>query len=89
MRLWATGRLSYVADNELLSSPTNVLYFALWVLAVPLWRAFHFYFSHRLLHVRALYKVCCYHQTVTIDRLTDSSTCMHCTTETQTLVGRG
>lgn len=34
----------------------NPLWFALWLIAIPMWSAFHFYWIHRLLHVPFFYK---------------------------------
>jgi len=53
---YASGRLPYVDDDEAFSTPLNILKMAAWTLFVPLWRDFHFYFAHRLLHYRVLYK---------------------------------
>ena len=53
---YATGRLPYIPDAELLSSPaaaTNLL--AVFFL-VPLYREVHFYLAHRLIHIKVLYK---------------------------------
>jgi sterol desaturase/sphingolipid hydroxylase (fatty acid hydroxylase superfamily) len=44
--LWATNRLIYNAN------PIN---FILGLFGVPLWRSWHFYFAHRLLHYGPLY----------------------------------
>lgn len=32
------------------------LYSVAWLLLIPIWREFHFYWAHRLLHVKVLYK---------------------------------
>ena len=43
----ATGRISFMSDQEAASSPGNFLNFCLSVFWVPIYREFHFYFSHR------------------------------------------
>ena len=53
--LWATGRLPYMTDAQAFSSPAGMACFAAGLLLTPIWREFHFYFAHRLLHFRALY----------------------------------
>jgi sterol desaturase/sphingolipid hydroxylase (fatty acid hydroxylase superfamily) len=53
---YSTGRLSYQKDGEIFESYGSMAKFALWCLFVPLWRDFHFYFAHRTLHLRCLYK---------------------------------
>mmetsp|Transcript_36580 Transcript_36580/g.102218 ORF Transcript_36580/g.102218 Transcript_36580/m.102218 type:complete len:296 (+) Transcript_36580:3-890(+) len=57
VRLYATGKVSYVSHEELLSSPYHMAATAfLAVVVVPNWREHHFYFAHRFTHIRALYK---------------------------------
>ncbi|CAE8616297.1 unnamed protein product, partial [Polarella glacialis] len=56
MHLWATGKVAYVSDLELLMSPRQMLLLAFWILAVPQWRDLHFYAAHRFSHIRAFYK---------------------------------
>jgi sterol desaturase/sphingolipid hydroxylase (fatty acid hydroxylase superfamily) len=53
---YATGRLGYISDEQALSSWPEVLRTFAAILFVPLWRDFHFYFTHRFLHMRFLYK---------------------------------
>ena len=53
--LWATGRLPYIADAESLGSTGGQLRFLAALMAVPVWRSFHFYFAHRLLHFGPLF----------------------------------
>jgi len=55
-RLWATGRVPYISDAELFSSPRQLMLLAFWVFVIPQWRDFHFYFAHRFSHIRAVYK---------------------------------
>jgi sterol desaturase/sphingolipid hydroxylase (fatty acid hydroxylase superfamily) len=55
--LWATGRLPYVADRDSFGgSPAGAARFAVALLGIPLWRAIHFYFSHRFLHFGAMFQ---------------------------------
>lgn len=54
--LWATGKVPYVSNAELLSSPRQILTLFVWVLIIPQWRDLHFYFAHRFSHIRAFYK---------------------------------
>ena len=77
MRLWATGRLPYIADAEALATPGNIARMVLWTLFVPAWRDFHFYFAHRFIHIRALYKYVhsLHHRNTDIEPF--SGLCMH------------
>jgi len=45
-----------LTNKEVASDPWNVFFFVLSFFAVPLFRGVHFYFSHRFIHIRALYK---------------------------------
>jgi sterol desaturase/sphingolipid hydroxylase (fatty acid hydroxylase superfamily) len=55
--LWATGRLPYIHDTESFGgSFYGVSRLILSTMAIPLWRSFHFYFAHRFLHFKALYR---------------------------------
>jgi sterol desaturase/sphingolipid hydroxylase (fatty acid hydroxylase superfamily) len=45
--LWSTGRLQYSEDP---------ISFFISLMAIPLWRSFHFYFAHRFLHFGPLYQ---------------------------------
>jgi len=56
MRAWATGRLPYLHDDQAFGTLSGALTLVLSFWWVPLWRSWHFYFAHRLLHVRPLYK---------------------------------
>jgi sterol desaturase/sphingolipid hydroxylase (fatty acid hydroxylase superfamily) len=60
VRAYATNRLPYVKDEKWMSGEkfeyTELLKTCAWILFVPLWRDFHFYFAHRFLHIRVLYK---------------------------------
>ena len=46
---YANGYLPYI---DLQSNP---IWFALWMLLIPFWRNFHFYWIHRLIHWKPLY----------------------------------
>ena len=52
----ATKRLPYLNDQEAFSSPWNTMVFCLAAFWVPLYRSFHFYFAHRFIHIKAMYK---------------------------------
>jgi lathosterol oxidase len=54
--LYATGKLPHVPDNEALSTPASAARFLMWTALVPVWRGGHFYFTHRFIHIRPLYK---------------------------------
>eukprot|EP01051_Picozoa_sp_SAG22_P021918 SAG22_NODE_5038_length_1102_cov_1.550349_1_plen_311_part_01 len=47
--------VGFTKDAELFSSLSHFLPTLFWTLALPVFRDFHFYFAHRLIHVRALY----------------------------------
>jgi sterol desaturase/sphingolipid hydroxylase (fatty acid hydroxylase superfamily) len=47
---YANGKLPY-ADWA-----THPVYFCVWLCLIPFWREFHFYWIHRLIHWRPLYK---------------------------------
>eukprot|EP00039_Didymoeca_costata_P023340 m.6765 g.6765 ORF g.6765 m.6765 type:complete len:469 (-) comp3580_c0_seq1:124-1530(-) len=53
---YANSRLEYKQDSELFHGDMRTVYFIGWCLFIPLWRDFHFYFAHRFLHLRGLYK---------------------------------
>jgi len=77
LRLWATGRLDYIPDSEVFTSWSNALRVILGVIAVPAYRDFHFYFAHRFIHLRALYKYIhsLHHRNTAIEPF--SGLCMH------------
>jgi sterol desaturase/sphingolipid hydroxylase (fatty acid hydroxylase superfamily) len=54
--LWATRRLSFVPDAALRDSALTALSLLVSATLMPLWRAAHFYFSHRFIHIPALYR---------------------------------
>lgn len=58
LQLWATGALPHISDADVRASPALMAYCVAYALAIPLLREVHFYFSHRLLHLRALYRMC-------------------------------
>ena len=52
----ASGKMPYISDAEVfLTWKTTVQHFVIWCFAVPIYRTLHFYFAHRLTHVRSLY----------------------------------
>jgi len=77
MHLWATGRLDYIPDNEVFSSWGNVARVAAGIFLVPMYRDLHFYFAHRFIHMRALYKYIhsLHHRNTSIEPF--SGLCMH------------
>ena len=52
----ATNRLPFVSNQQTFSNAWNFTMFCLAAFWVPLYREIHFYFSHRLIHIKALYK---------------------------------
>jgi len=56
MHCWATGRLPYITDAESFGTISGFAAFVAAIFAVAIWRDFHFYFAHRLIHIKFLYK---------------------------------
>ena len=56
MYCYATGRLPFMSDQQAFSSTWGTTLFCLAAFWVPLYREFHFYFAHRFIHIKALYK---------------------------------
>jgi len=56
LHCYATNRLPYLSDEQAFSTPWNTTMFILAAFWVPLYREFHFYFAHRFIHIKALYK---------------------------------
>ncbi len=56
IHMYATGKLPYMSNAEILASPWKLAATVIGVLAVPIWRDLHFYFAHRFIHIRVLYK---------------------------------
>ena len=54
--LWATGRLPYLTDAAAGASWQGTAHFLAGLALVPVWRDAHFYFAHRLLHYKPLYR---------------------------------
>jgi len=75
--LWATGRLIYINDAASFGTYTGILRFIAAMMAVPLWRSFHFYFAHRFLHFTPLYQQVhsLHHRNTDIEPF--SGLCMH------------
>lgn len=53
---YATGKLDYIPDNAAFATRGNAIRMVVYTMAVPLYREAHFYFTHRFIHFRALYK---------------------------------
>ncbi|CAJ1923731.1 unnamed protein product [Cylindrotheca closterium] len=78
LNCYATGRMPYVSDQELLDFPMRgMLHVVGWTIAVPLYREVQFYFAHRLIHIRALYTYVhsVHHRNTDIEPF--SGLCMH------------
>jgi hypothetical protein len=73
----ATGKLEYISNEEAFSTPGNIARMVGWTLAIPLYRSVHFYFAHRFIHIRALYKYVhsLHHRNTDIEPF--SGLCMH------------
>lgn len=56
MHCYATKRLPFMNDKEAFSNSWNITMFVLAAFWVPLYRELHFYFAHRFIHIKALYK---------------------------------
>jgi len=52
----ATGRLPFLPDTAVPTSAWNIIIFCAAAFWVPLYRELHFYFAHRFIHIKALYK---------------------------------
>jgi len=77
MHCYATNRLPYMSDQQAFSNPWNITVFILAAFWVPLYREFHFYFAHRFIHIKALYKYIhsLHHRNTDIEPF--SGLCMH------------
>jgi sterol desaturase/sphingolipid hydroxylase (fatty acid hydroxylase superfamily) len=53
--LWASGRLGFMPDRDILSF-WGFLRFAAGLVLVPAWRDVHFYFAHRFLHYKPMFQ---------------------------------
>ena len=56
MHLYATKKLPHMPDAEAFSNPANIARTVLWTAAIPLFRGLHFYFAHRFIHIKVIYK---------------------------------
>ena len=56
IRLWATGKVPYTTNADLLGSWRLLALNGFAVLMTPCWRDTHFYIVHRFSHIRAVYK---------------------------------
>jgi len=78
MHCYATHRIPYLDDATAFNTTWWNLFVFVWaVFAVPLWREFHFYFAHRFIHIKALYKYVhsLHHRNTDIEPF--SGLCMH------------
>lgn len=77
IHFWATGKLSYISDADAFVSRWNIFRMVAYTIAIPIWREFHFYWAHRLLHFRVLYKYVhsLHHRNVDVEPF--SGLCMH------------
>jgi sterol desaturase/sphingolipid hydroxylase (fatty acid hydroxylase superfamily) len=78
MYCYATGRLPYMSDDDAFSgNKWNLFLFAFAAFSVPLVRECHFYFAHRFIHIKALYKYIhsLHHRNTDIEPF--SGLCMH------------
>lgn len=53
---FATGRLPYITDEESFGTCKGLAMFAFTCLFVAVWRDVHFYFAHRVIHIKFFYK---------------------------------
>merc|ERR1719461_1540424 len=56
MHCCATKRISYMSDEEAFSSKWGTTMFIFAAFWVPIFRELHFYFAHRFIHIKAMYK---------------------------------
>lgn len=79
MYCYATGRLPYLSDEAALYSGNNwnLFMFIAGCFFVPVWRELHFYFAHRFIHIKALYKYVhsLHHRNTDVEPF--SGLCMH------------
>lgn len=77
LHLYATGKLPFVSNTEAFTSPGNIARMLFWTAVIPVFRSTHFYFAHRLIHTRFLYKYvhCLHHRNTDIEPF--SGICMH------------
>ena len=77
MHCYATNRLPFMSDEQAFSNSWNMTMFIFAFFWVPLYREFHFYFAHRFIHIKALYKYIhsLHHRNTDIEPF--SGLCMH------------
>lgn len=56
MHVYATGRLPHIRDSEAFSTAGNIARMLFWTAAIPIFRGCHFYFAHRFIHLKVIYK---------------------------------
>jgi sterol desaturase/sphingolipid hydroxylase (fatty acid hydroxylase superfamily) len=69
--------LPYIADSEVFASFSAFARTCFWIWGVPQFRDLHFYFAHKFIHFRALYKYIhsLHHRNTDIEPF--SGLCMH------------
>ena len=55
-RLWATDKVGFKSNEEIMNDNYLMALNLMWILLVPIWRDLHFYIAHRFIHIRAIYK---------------------------------
>ena len=55
-RLWATNKVPYATNEEILADAKLMALNLAFVFIIPMWRDIHFYIAHRFIHIRAIYK---------------------------------
>eukprot|EP00941_MAST-03F_sp_MAST-3F-sp1_P003229 g3229.t1 len=55
-RIWKSGSVSFVTNEQMLQNNALLAYNVLWILIIPIYRDLHFYIAHRFIHIRAIYK---------------------------------
>jgi len=77
MHCLATGRMPYVTDAESFGTSWGLFRFVLTCGLVAIWRDMHFYFAHRFIHIKFLYKYVhsLHHRNTDVEPF--SGLCMH------------
>ena len=52
---YASGKMPFIPDSEALKPENIVQQFVVWCFLIPIYREVHFYFAHRMTHLRSLY----------------------------------
>jgi len=56
IHLFASGKMPHISDHDAFSTVSGAARLVAGFFLVPLFRDLHFYFAHRMLHIRCLYK---------------------------------